>query len=202
LPSWFALGNPIVGNPTLRPETSDSTEVSVAHALSEMLGVTATLFRNEFRNIVDFDPGPPPKLVNRPGATTQGGELSATARISDTLRVAPNVSYVLTRVDPTGGSFRNRPKWLLGGTAEWRPVTDWTFGFSWTHVGTLLDSSIPTGDVQLGAYDRVDLSAAWQVTEHARLYLAVQNVLDAQYQELTGFPAPGIFPRLGLEMSF
>ena len=66
----------------------------------------------------------------------------------------------------------------------------------------MLDSSIPTGILELDAWNRVDLSLGWMATPRLRLALAVDNLLDGDYEEAVGFPAAGIRPRLGVRYLF
>ena len=74
--------------------------------------------------------------------------------------------------------------------------------FAWLYVGGAYDSSIPTGEQRLDAWNRVDLNVQWRATSRLRLALAVDNLLDAGYEEVIGFPAPGIRPRFTVAYSF
>ena len=65
-------------------------------------------------------------------------------------------------------------------------------------VGDVLDSSIPTGDVTLDSYARVDVAVNWTVNSTWAILLGVDNLFNADYEEFVGFPAPGINPRLGV----
>ena len=62
LPSFFALGNPIVGNSSLKPETSKSLSLS---ALTDFFNgkfeVESSIYISEYKNLIDFSPGPPPQ---------------------------------------------------------------------------------------------------------------------------------------------
>ena len=64
------------------------------------------------------------------------------------------------------------------------------------------DSSIPTGDVMLPGWARVDLAARWQVADHWSLTAACDNVLDHTYDEVVGFTASGRRVRIGLQVLF
>jgi outer membrane cobalamin receptor len=66
----------------------------------------------------------------------------------------------------------------------------------------VLDSFIPTGDVTLDAYARVDVAVNWTVNSTWAIFLAVDNLLNADYEEFFGFPAPRINPRLGVRARF
>jgi len=80
LPSFFALGNPIVGNPNLKPETSKSFDIGASQSLwNKHVEVGVTYFDNRYRNLIDFDAGPPPQLVNRSNVTARGVEVDQIA---------------------------------------------------------------------------------------------------------------------------
>jgi iron complex outermembrane receptor protein/vitamin B12 transporter len=78
LPSFFSLGSPLVGNPDLRPETSDSFDVGFSRSVAAgraRLGLT--YFDNRFEDLIDFDP----ELflqVNRKDVQTSGVEFEGT----------------------------------------------------------------------------------------------------------------------------
>jgi outer membrane receptor for ferrienterochelin and colicin len=75
LPSLFALGDPLVGNPQLRAERSTSYEMTVRGLpTARRWQWQLTYFDAKFRNTIDFDPGPPPQLVNRLRTRSSGVE--------------------------------------------------------------------------------------------------------------------------------
>ena len=102
----------------------------------------------------------------------------------------------------TGGELRNRPEWRAGLGAHWAPSAALKFSAAATYVGESFDSSIATGDVDLPAYTRVDVSAVWQISPRVETYLAIDNLTDEQYEQFVGFEARGIAPRLGVKFSF
>src|SRR5205814_2313012 len=81
LPSFFALADPIVGNRQLRPEFSSSFEVGVDQDLvRERVRAGVTLFRNDYRDLVDFS-SQLFRLVNRSEAQTKGAEFLVTVPV-------------------------------------------------------------------------------------------------------------------------
>ena len=84
LPSLYALGHPLVGNPDLVPERGESYELELSQDLLEGAARwSATWFDGEFRNAIDFDSGPPPMLVNRNRVDTQGVELAGRLNVGE-----------------------------------------------------------------------------------------------------------------------
>ena len=84
----------------------------------------------------------------------------------------------------------------------WRPLETLQLSLTTLFVGSLLDSSIPTGDLVLDRYTRVDFAATWDFWEQASLSFAIGNLLNKKYEEAVGFPSPGISPRVGLKLRY
>lgn len=199
LPSLYALGHPLVGNPDLVPERGESQELELSQSLHDgKVSWSATWFDGEFRNAIDFDSGPPPMLVNRNRVDTRGLEIAGRYAMNETWSVDGSVTHAKSRIASSGNELRNRPDWRGGVGVHWAPVSALRFSASATYVGQSFDSSIATGDVDVDAYTRVDLSAVWQVSAKLQTYLAVDNVTDEKYQQFVGFEERGVMPRIGV----
>src|SRR5205085_1513444 len=77
LPSFYALGNPIVGDPTLKPEEAENVEAGFTQPLWDMGHWKLEAYATNYRNLIDFQPGPVPKLVNLSTVHVRGVETSA-----------------------------------------------------------------------------------------------------------------------------
>lgn len=202
LPSLYALGHPLVGNPDLVPERGESYEFTLSQDLLDGAARwSATWFDGEFRNAIDFDSGPPPMLVNRNRVDSQGFELAGRMGVGEQWMLDASVTNAESRIASTGGELRNRPEWRAGLGAHWAPNVALKFSASATYVGSAFDSSIPTGDVRLPAYTVVDVTAVWQLSPRIETYLAIDNLTDEQYEQFVGFEVRGIAPRLGVRLS-
>lgn len=202
LPSFFALGHPIVGNPALKPEQSESVQLELVQGFwKDDLLVRLHAFHNRFKNIVDFDEGPPPRLVNRSEVTAKGIELELKYKWDKSLGLDIHVTYVDTNINGSDEELRNRPKWRGGSNFTWYPSQDWHTNLSTYYVGSVADSSIPTGDKNLDAYYRVDFASTWQVEQWLDLSIAIDNLLDTHYEEAVGIPGPGIQFRFNVVFS-
>ena len=128
LPSLYALGHPLVGNPDLIPERGESYEFELAQQLLEgKARWSATWFDGEFRNAIDFDSGPPPMLVNRNRVDTRGVELSGQLALSEAWQLDASVTNAKSTIAATGGELRNRPEWRAGVGAHWSPLASLQF---------------------------------------------------------------------------
>jgi iron complex outermembrane receptor protein/vitamin B12 transporter len=203
LPSFFAVGHPLVGNPDLVPETSQSVDAGITQVLWDRhIIVGVTYFYQTFTNLVDFAAGPPPRLVNRAEVTAAGVEMSVQVQPWSGLDGTAHLTYVKTAIRGTDEALRHRPTWRGGFTMRWRPLSGLDLYVQTLVVGEALDSSIPTGPRMLDAYTRVDLATTWTITSSWRVFLAVNNLFDADYEEFIGFPAPSISPRVGVQARF
>ena len=202
LPSFFALGNPIVGNPALLPETSYSLDIGIDQSLfKEIIGFTFTVFYNRFENLVDFDEGPPPVLVNRSKVNVKGFEGYVTFKPFKSLSANGFLNYNNFDVQGTNEPLRNRPMWWGGLSIYFKPVEQVDFFLRGLFVGKVFDSSIPTGDVELNPYTKFDLTVNWKVNKNMDVFINIDNLFDDNYEQFVGFPEPGITPRIGVELS-
>ena len=202
-PSVFALNNPLVGNPNLVPETSESIDLSWTSAfLDGAAEFEISAFSYDFRNLVDFDSGPPPMLVNRTNVKSEGGEFALRYRPDESMTIGSYVSYADTRDQSNDQRIHERPTWRAGGFIS-KAISDSVDGMlDVFYVGDRIMSSFPTGDVLLGGYTRVDVRVSWAYNDDLDVVLSVDNLFDKQYEEAVGFIAPGISPRLAVRTAF
>jgi outer membrane cobalamin receptor len=202
-PSFYALGNPFVGNPNLKPEKSESGEVGIewAGAGGRAYG-SATAFHTRFKGLIDFIPGPVPALANRNVVISDGVSLVAGWRWNDRLSSRWSALYADTTDDETGETLLNRPKLRISNTLTWTPSDVVTVALRTTHVGKRDDYSTPTGARSLDAYTSVAVDAAWVFAPQTTARLIVDNALDTDYQSAIGFEGPGARARLALSRDF
>ncbi len=203
LPSFYAVSNPLVGNPALRPEKARTLDLGIERRLA---GGRMTLavdgFSSRYRDGIDFDPGPPPRLVNRSEIRSDGAEVSLELKPDDAVQLWITGTYDDVRSEPGGGRLRGRPRTEGSMRLEWTPRAGIAIDASMIAVGSVLDSSVPTGDVVLPAWWRMDLAARYAVRRDVTLLLAVENLFDRKYEEAVGVPSPGARLRGGVEVRF
>ena len=141
-------------------------------------------------------------LVNRNRVDTHGFELAGQFGVGEQWMLDASVTNAKSRIASTGGELRNRPEWRGGLARIGRRARRCKFSAAATYVGESFDSSIATGDVDLPAYTRVDVSAVWQVSPRFETYLAHRQSDGQQYEQFVGFEVAGIAPRLGVKLSF
>jgi vitamin B12 transporter len=185
LPSFYALGHPLVGNTALRPEHSRQREIYYASSEDTAWKTRATLFAARYRDLVDFDPGPPPRLVNRTRIESNGLELSVRRTWSPRLSGALQTTVMDLRDLDNGPPLRLRPKRQASAMLDSQMPLGWRMQAAVVYVGSRHDSSIPTGEMRLGGYAELDL-AFQKSGKNWTAVVAVDNVLDRKAEEIVG----------------
>jgi iron complex outermembrane receptor protein/vitamin B12 transporter len=201
IPSLFALADPLVGNPSLRPEVVESWEMGLdLQALADTLRWQITAFRQRFEDLIDFD-FDTFTTVNRSRVNTNGIELGAQYQPTERLSLTAHATYTDIDVLDSVVVLRQRPDLRGGVGLLWTIYESLTAHAGWQYIGERFDSSIPTGEQLLPSYSRLDLTVTWKLGDTIRLSFAVDNIADAEYEEAIGFPSVGRRVRLSAQIS-
>ncbi len=212
----------VTGNPDLEPERSRSLEGAIGQrALGGRLDLEATLFRQRFHGLVQYDPSPSdpgtPNYYNLGAARADGLEVSARATLRPDLLVSGSFTRLSTAVidqgiggDPSfteGQPLLRRPASSGSLTGEWRLPGGGRLAATMLLVGRRADldfSTYPARRVTLPAYTRVDLAAERPLLGTARgrpalaLRLRVEDLLGTPYRDVYNFPPRSRSISLGL----
>ncbi|HEY5623257.1 MAG TPA: TonB-dependent receptor [Gammaproteobacteria bacterium] len=200
MPSFFSLADPIVGNPALRPEIVRSAELGVEQRVAnERASWQVTLFRQRFRDLVDFD-FETFRTVNRSRVKSDGIEAMATYVLSEAVELSAHATYSDIEVVGSRAVLRQRPDFRAGVSAHWRIGDAVSLHADWLYIGERFDSAIPTGERALPSYVRADIALNWVTHGNLELGLAIDNIADARYEEAIGFPAVGRRVRLSVNL--
>tara|TARA_R110000751_G_scaffold35564_1_gene87365 strand:+ start:80678 stop:82504 length:1827 start_codon:yes stop_codon:yes gene_type:complete len=197
LPSFFALGHTLVGNPDLQPETSVTMEFGVEWQSSQ-ISATANYFNNEYRDLIDFDA----ELftnVNRASVDISGVDGSVQWQsINKKWLVNGQFNYSdIEAPNPLNG----RPKITLGSAIGYRPDDPLSYHLQVLWVDERYATTLYTGEVQqqtLESYARLDANLQYQYDANWRLTLQLTNITNSDYQDDIGFEANGPAFYLGI----
>ena len=199
LPSLFALGDPLTGNPDLDPEESQNLEFRIEQAtLDNRLDLAFSVYRNEFDDLVDFD-AETFTHVNRSGITTQGADLGLSMEVNDDISLFGNLGYLDTDADD-GTRLERRPDWKGSLTASWQATQRLLLTARGVFNDEFYDVAVPTGLVQLDSYSYLDANAQWSFSQNVSLKLMISNAFDQSFEESVGFSNPGRQVRIGLSV--
>ena len=201
-PSYFALAHPTVGNPRLSAETSETWDIGVTKLLWDgRASLDAAYYYSRFDSLIDFDSATF-SLVNRDEATAYGVELGAAVQPYPNLGLRAYALSTRTDVKHDPAKLKNRPDWRGGAEVRWRVRDGLDTSLNALYVGRVRDTSVPTGDVKLDPYIRVDLAITYTVQPGLQTFVSIENLFDHDYEEFVGFPAPGFIGKVGVRYSF
>lgn len=196
LPSFYAVGDSLVGNENLLAETSETIEIFVQQSfMNELVRLHATAFQSDYDELIDFDFATF-KLVNRESVEVKGVELEIIVQPVDAIEIGIHATQ--TDYDTR---LNGRPEWRGGVFVEWNPANNWQGRLHLTHAGKRPSASSETGDVMLNGYQRVDAVVVRHFTGGFDLSIGLDNLLDEEYQEEVGFPGVGRSFRIGASVS-
>jgi outer membrane cobalamin receptor len=199
LPSFYALGNPLVGDPSLRPERSRSWDAGIEQPLlRNRLMVSATYFRNDFQDLVDFS-AVTFHLLNRSQALTHGVEFGADYAVHRNVQFRLDFSYMAWTLQNTTEPLRDIPHGNGGVHFDWRVSSRLRARAETQWMGRRYDFEVPVPDeTSVGGYSNTNFSANYDLSTKVSIYLRADNLLNSKYHEYIGFPNPGAVVRFGL----
>ena len=201
LPSFFALGHALVGNPELLPEEARGFDIGAEWQLSGASVVGLSWFENRYTNLIDFDPQAFTN-INRDRVDTQGLELWGQWQGGENFSL--DFALTKTNIEVVGSAreLEGRPDWQATLGARWILNSDLTTRLDYRWVGEVFSSSLHTGQSNTQALDdqrQLDWRLTWAATANLSMNLAIDNVLDDNFETSVGFPNAGRTLRLGIQ---
>lgn len=189
LPSIFATDFPLIANPDLRPETSESLDVGFVVTGSKGMYFSIRGFQNRFANLIDFDPILFTN-VNRNRVATAGGELFWLMPLGESFSLSGSVGVLdfETFGEPP---LRSRPKSTVNLKLDWKPSSAVEGYISFASASSTYSSSIPTGLIELDGAARLAAGVSWRPNEQWRVSVDLSNLTDNEYSFAVGVSEPG-----------
>lgn len=181
-PTFSELYFPGCSNPNLLPETAWSADLGLESADPPGLVWRLNAFSVDAQNLIEG--GCPPKNVGSAGILGASAEVSGT--FGGLWQVLANVTWT-EAVDRTSGRRRLR---VPGWTANLILRRELAEAASLSVVASYVGERDDVGWTRLPGYVTVGLRYQVEVSG-VLLTVGVDNVLDARYETLFGYPAPG-----------
>jgi vitamin B12 transporter len=210
-PTFNELFFPGFGNPTLKPERSESYEVGGDQRLLEdRVRFGATFFHNQFNDLIQIVVLPgfifQPQNVGR--AISEGVEFYSEVSPVDWLTLSANYTYTESEDIATGKPLRRFPRhrWNTGATFTWDRLT--LFGEAIVTTRQFETPTAATGQNFNPGYFRIDLGGSYKlwgrlgIMERIDLIARFNNITDERYTEVQGFPAPPFNALVGVRIAF
>jgi vitamin B12 transporter len=184
VPTFYQLYDSYSGNENLALETSQSWEVLLR---STIVGVKAELsyFHLDFDNLLDYD-YTTYSFANIADAQIKGVELSLSKNLGD-LNLSTNYAYTDTEDKTTGTqlSRRARHKANVEASYQWEKIS---LSGAYKYHGTRFDAYSNTS---LSAYNTLDISASYQLSDAWKLQVKANNIFDEEYETAPTYVTPG-----------
>ncbi len=217
----FGSGFGDTGNPDLTPERTRSWEAALERDFAGAR-ISATWYDQHFTDLIQYtfateQPGDP-NYFNVAGAAARGLELSGSVPVTSRLGLEAQATVLDTEVTDQG--LASDASFVEGQPLLRRPALaarlaaryGWDRGsvrVAADHTGERDDvdygAAFPYPRVTLGPVTTLELSAehTWATLgQEITLLARVDNLLDAEYQQIAGFPGPGRTARLGVRVAF
>lgn len=195
-PSLYELYGAFVGTPTLTPETARGGEIGVEYAFDSGATLRATAFRSVVTDLIDYS-FTSFAYAQVPGDTrTQGIELSGETPIGNALTLAGNFTYTDTE-RPDGQPLTRVPRRALNLRLQGDLSERARYALGLSHVSGLID-----GGAEMPAYTVVNASAEYDLTDRATGFVRIENLLDEEYQVISGYGTSDRAVYAGLRASF
>ena len=216
-----------VGNPALDPERSLGWEAGLEQGLlAGELTLAATVFQQRFRDLIQYDASAPPGSPNYRNvarASSRGLELEATLRPGIGTTLSASYTWLRTRVDDAGLSSGAGATFVEGQPLLRRPAHTFrldgrtrvagraTLGVGLQYTGARDDVDFrpfPSVRATLDAYTlveadlTVDLFRTRSGAPAVSALLRGDNLLDADFSTVVGFPGRGRMVQAGARVGF
>ncbi len=190
-------GEDAAPNPDLEAETAEAVDAGVDWRSPDgRVDVGLTWFRQRTRNQIGFDCNAG-GYANIAEVESRGVELDGAYRFAPGLTVALQYAYVDARKGD-GGAVARIPM----HSGDLRISLDPDGPFS----GALLvryNDSEPNGDgTMLDNWVRVDLAGRYRLNERMEVFGRIENLFDAEYQQVSGYGTPGLSGSLGVRLAY
>jgi vitamin B12 transporter len=204
-------GFPTIPNPLLRPEETRGMEAGFEQRVRQAYSFSAVYFNNLFRHKIDFNFDPcfcQGQYVNINEAIAHGANVELHGRPLSNLTVDASYTYTSTQIlkepfafdpqDSAGAPLLRRPKHAATALIGYQR-SHWGTTLGGDFVGRRADSDFFGYNIDHApSYVLVDLGGWYAIRPRITAYVNVENVLDRQYNEVVGYPAPGTNFRAGL----
>lgn len=190
-PSLNDLFFPFFGNPNLEPETSTSLDITVVKTLfGDRLSLSAAYFRQEYKNLIQSDPRTF-TAENIARASIKGFEAEGLLKVVEGLDLKAGYTYLDTEDMNTGLPLNRRPtnKFTFSAAYAAGPLSVIA---DYIYVGGRYDSARDAREgIKLAPYSLVNLSGTYWFTRNVAVIARIDNLFDADYEEIKSFGTKG-----------
>lgn len=185
--------------PALQPSTSEAFDLGVEwRAPTGAIDVGATYFDQRTAGLINYNLDNC-LFENLDAVQSRGVELYGSYRAASWLTISVNHAYIDARTG-AGERLHRLPRHSADLTLRIRPEGRFTGTVLVRHNGE--ERGTPGDDSSIAAWTRVDVAGSYQLAGRVELFGRVENLLDADYQQVSGYGTPGLSGWLGLRLQY
>jgi catecholate siderophore receptor len=173
-------------NQSLEPEEFRNYEIGMKWDIAQKLELASAVYRLDRGNVAVPDPLNPGVSTLVDGQRVQGLELSAAGNLTSAWSIVGAYAYqdgeITRSLSATAQAGARLAQVPMHSASLWNKVdltSAWGVGLGLIHRGAVFTSTDNT--VTLPSFTRVDAAVYYNVSEHLRAQLNVENVLDTRY---------------------
>jgi vitamin B12 transporter len=197
-PALNELYFPFYGNTSLIPERSTGYDIGVEKTLSDrkfLMG--ASFFRQDYVDLIqtNFTTFTADNIGH---AQTEGVEINVASQIINNLKLTAAYTY-LEALNRDNDTFLNlRPRNKVTSSIEWI-VAKLTVMGEYQYVSNKYDSYLKR---DISPYSLVNMKGSYLLEQNLSLFARIENLFNADYEEIAGYGTPGLSAYGGVKVSF
>lgn len=179
----YSINNPVLrGNPDLKPETIQTTELAFAWQSRPDTLLQLSLFRYGMRDII-APTGSPQVFQNTGKQNGSGFELEAKHDLNRAVSLSGNYAWQRAVDQASGQDAGYAPRHHLYGRADWRWSEGWQLS---SQVNVVAGRSRPPGDTRPPVHDQTTVDLTLRNAQESRPWTwsaTVRNLFNADVRE-------------------
>lgn len=207
-PSLFQIYDPSYGNEDLKPEENATIEAGLEFTTNTNFRASVVYFTRNEKNYVDFVTVDPDLFISQyqniaDEFTADGVEVELSKRFNSQWNVMAN--YTLTQADER---FALRiPEHKVNASVQFQPNVKTTMSLSYQYNTNREDrffnpDTFEQESVTLEAFGLLDFYTSHQLSKNLKLFTAISNLLDENFEELYSYSTRGRNLRIGIHLNF
>lgn len=197
------LAFPPAAGVSLVEESSSGFDIGIEFSTAVGFSVEVTYFNQEIEDEIFFDLSGFSGYLQSVGTSTSSGvEFAFNVPLNDQWTIIGNATYNDT--ENTAGQQRiRRPEKFANLGAQFNSADEkLKLLVNFRLARDSVDEVFLVGRVALQDYEVLDISAAYSLSESFEVFARVENALDEDYQEVTGFNTPDRAGYAGIKFRF
>ncbi len=195
-PSW---GYP-VGNENLKPEESKGWDVGVEQSfLEDKVSGSVTYFKNDFKNLIDWDGAL--GYINIGRACTRGIETELKFKPIENLNTKLAYTYLNAKDKTSGDPLVRRAKNKYNLNTNYSFLKNGNLNLNIARFTGRHDVVWPN-IVSIKDYTKVDLAVSYDINKYLQVFTRIENLFDQFYEEAKGYGTLGRSFYAGLKGTF